>query len=163
MHTPLRHVAMLRSFPWVEAAMYFLQSLAGHVRINLSGADTRMSEHFLDGAEVSTVLQQVRGEAVSEHVRSNILFDAATFHPFFDMQPHGDTCKGSAAAREKNCARRTRFDQPGTCVPKIFFEHGDGRFAHWHNTFLVPLPYHIDESCLEVELFEAQRAKFREA
>jgi hypothetical protein len=33
-----------------------------NVRIDLRGSDVRMSEHFLDGTQVCTALQQVRGK-----------------------------------------------------------------------------------------------------
>ena len=33
-----------------------------HVRVNLRGADVRVTEHGLNRAQVGTVVQQVRGE-----------------------------------------------------------------------------------------------------
>src|SRR5688500_6855608 len=118
MRTRFRN-AMVHSFTRMEAAVQLLQSLAGHVGVNFSCADTGMAKHFLDGAKVSTILEQMRGEAVPEHVRGDVFFDSATFHPFFNMQPHGHARESSAAAREKNCAGRTRFDQLRTRVAKI--------------------------------------------
>ena len=39
------------------------------MRVNLRRADVRVAEQFLDHAQVRAVLEQMRGEAVPQHVR----------------------------------------------------------------------------------------------
>ena len=68
--------------------MNFAEAVAGDVGVDFGGGDAGVAEEFLDDAEVRAVLEQMRGEAVSEHVRGDVarnaghpvdaLFDAAT-------------------------------------------------------------------------------------
>ena len=46
--------------------------MPGDVRVNLRRADVRVPEQFLDHAQVRAALEQVRGEAVPQHVRSDV-------------------------------------------------------------------------------------------
>ena len=48
--------------------MRFLELLHGVVGVHLCGGEARMSQQFFHGIEVGPVVQQVRGEGVSEHV-----------------------------------------------------------------------------------------------
>jgi hypothetical protein len=47
-----------------------LQSFNGHVSVHLSGGKTFMSEQFLHGHDVRTIVEQMRGEGVTEDVRT---------------------------------------------------------------------------------------------
>ena len=70
--------------------MHLAQSLAGDVRINFRGADAGVAEEFLDHPQVRAVFQQVRGEAVSQHVRRNVARDAGAPDAVLDAQPERD-------------------------------------------------------------------------
>ena len=52
--------------------------------IDLGGPDTLMSQHFLDGPQVSPSLQQMGCERVPEGVRTDDLLDAGQFRLHFD-------------------------------------------------------------------------------
>lgn len=41
------------------------------VRVNLRGRDVGVTEHFLNGAQIGAVLQQMRGETMTQRVRRN--------------------------------------------------------------------------------------------
>lgn len=45
-----------------------LQTVIGHVSIDLRRADVAVPEHHLNRSQISAVFEQSRGEAVSQHV-----------------------------------------------------------------------------------------------
>ena len=49
--------------------MNLFQALLHHVGIDLCGRDIRMSQHGLHGTQIRTILEQVRCEGMSQHVR----------------------------------------------------------------------------------------------
>ena len=51
--------------------MDLAQSLPGYMSIDFCGADAGMAEQFLNDAQVGAILQQMRGKAVAQHVRSH--------------------------------------------------------------------------------------------
>ena len=46
-----------------------LQALLAHVGVALGGGDVAVTEEFLHGAQVRTVVEEVRGEGVAQCVR----------------------------------------------------------------------------------------------
>src|SRR5438067_1598675 len=51
------------------AAEDLVEVASRHLRVDLSGAQTSMTEQLLDGPEVRATLEQMGGERVPEHVR----------------------------------------------------------------------------------------------
>ena len=47
------------------------QLLGGDVRVDLSGAEARVAEELLHGAEVGPAVEQMRGGGVAQRVRSD--------------------------------------------------------------------------------------------
>ena len=126
--------------------MDLLEALARDVGVDFGGADARMAQHFLDDAEVGAVLEQVRREAVPEHVRSNVFIDATTFDALFDVQPKGHAGESGAATGEENSAGGAGFDELWARGAEVTFERGDGGFADRDDAFLVPLANDVDEA-----------------
>jgi len=58
------------------------------VGVDLSGGDVGVAEHFLDGAEVGTVVEEMGRKGVAEHVRGDILTDVGGSGAAFDDLPH---------------------------------------------------------------------------
>lgn len=85
--------------------MHLAQSLAGDVGVNFRGADAGVAEEFLDHAQVGAVLHQMRGEAVSQHVRRNVARDAGALNAVLDPQPERDGGEFSAAFVQENIPR----------------------------------------------------------
>ena len=85
--------------------MHIAQTISGDVRVNFRRADVRMPQQFLDHAQIRAVFQQMRREAVSQHVRRNVAFNARAFHTILDAFPKRDRRKRSSASREKNICR----------------------------------------------------------
>jgi|TARA_B100000929_G_scaffold225349_1_gene181678 hypothetical protein len=49
----------------MELIVHLSQPFTGNVGVNFSSADTRMTQQFLNNAQVSTVLKQMRGKAMA--------------------------------------------------------------------------------------------------
>ena len=81
----------------MELPVHITQSLAADVRVNLRRADAGVAKQFLDHAQIGAVLEQVRGEAVTEHVWRDVLTDARQSHAPLDPQPHRCVREGGAA------------------------------------------------------------------
>ncbi len=71
----------------VESPVDFAQAVAGDVGVDLRRADIRVAEQFLDDAQVSAMLEQVRGETVTQHVGRDVARNARALHASFDAQP----------------------------------------------------------------------------
>mgnify|MGYP003462921181 CR=1 FL=1 len=63
--------------PGVRLVIDVLELLAREVRVHLRGGDVGVAEHLLDGAEVATSGQQVRGERMAQRMRAHAVFEAA--------------------------------------------------------------------------------------
>lgn len=68
--------------------MNFFELFVRDVGVNLCSGDGAVAEHFLDGADVGAIDEQLGGVAVTEGVRGNFLYDAgpesAAAHEVFD-------------------------------------------------------------------------------
>src|SRR5437764_11632008 len=53
----------------VRAEVELAATAVADVRVELSGGEVGVAEHFLDAAEISSAFEQVRGERVPEQVR----------------------------------------------------------------------------------------------
>jgi len=146
----------------MKLAVHLAQTLAGDVRVDFGGADARVAEQFLDDAQVGAVVEQVRGEAVPEHVRGNVAGDAGAPGAAFDPQPEGHGRERRAARGQKHVGRRARPHQLGPADLQIAVERFDGFAADGHNAFLVALADDVDEPRVQVQLLEAQVAQLRQ-
>ncbi len=157
--TAVQDASRLMSASGVKFAVDFAQTITGDVGVNFGGADVGMAEEFLDDAEVGTVLQKVGGEAVAQHVGSDVAFDASMFHPMFDPQPECDRCERCAALGQEKGGGRFGGDKFWPTRIEVMLNGGDGFPAQWHNALFVPLPDHVDKSGVEMKLFETDGAQ----
>lgn len=74
----------------MELAVDLMEFFGGDVSVDFGGADIGVAEEFLDDAEVGAIFQKVGGEAVAEHVWSDVALDAAPESLLFDAQPKGN-------------------------------------------------------------------------
>ena len=81
------------------------QAVARDVRVNLRRADVRVAEQFLDDPQIRAVFQQVRREAVSQHVRRHVPRNPGAPDAIFDVQPQCHRREGRAALRDELPAR----------------------------------------------------------
>lgn len=92
------------------------------VSINLGGADVCVAEHFLDGAEVSAVMEEVGGEGVAEEVREDVLGDASDFGVALAELPEALGGEGFAAEAEEEVGGGARADEFGATCDEPFFD-----------------------------------------
>src|SRR5579872_558464 len=71
----------------MKAAMYLLQVLDGHMRIDLRGRNVGVTEDGLHRAQVGAVLYHVCGTAVSKLVRTDSLLRTGRANHFPDPLP----------------------------------------------------------------------------
>lgn len=63
------------------------QPVPGDMRVNLRRADIRVPQQFLDHPQIRAVLQQMRREAMTQHVRSDVARDTRAPNAILDPQP----------------------------------------------------------------------------
>ena len=61
----------------MELVVELAEALPGHVGVDLGGGDVGVAEHALYRPQVGAVLQQVRGEGVTQGVRGDRFADPA--------------------------------------------------------------------------------------
>jgi len=132
------------------------EAVAGDVGVNFGGADGGVAQEFLDDAQVGAMLEQVGGEAVPEHVGGDVPLHSRAAHAVFDALPQSHGRERFVVAGQKHGRRRFGGDQFGPAGGEVLLQRGHGNLTDGHHTFLVALAYDIDETGLEVELFEAQ-------
>ena len=71
----------------MEPVMRVLESLAVRVGVNLRGGDAGVAKHFLDDAQVPTILEEVGRETVTQRVRGEMLRNAGFAGVFLDQAP----------------------------------------------------------------------------
>src|SRR5689334_20618809 len=147
----------------METFVDLKQAAAGDVSINLGRANAGMTEQFLDDAQICTVLEQVRGETVPQHMRCYIALDASEPDATFDSLPQGRSREGGAPAREKDGRRRATGHQLGTTRLKIATQGGGGLPAQRDDSFLVALANNRDESHIQMQLFQSDLAQLGKA
>ena len=70
--------------------------------IDLRRANTGVAEQLLDDPQIGSVMQQVSGEAVAEHVWGDRTLDSASPDVLFNPQPERHRCKGGPTAGEED-------------------------------------------------------------
>ena len=75
----------------------FGQMLEIEMRINLSGADIGVAQHFLHCAQVAAGLQYMRGETVAQHMRMHIAADALAYGQLLDAILYSTPANSAAA------------------------------------------------------------------
>ena len=88
---------------WVALAMHGFQAAVFDVRVDLCGADTGVSQHLLERADVSAAGQQVRGKTVPQRMWADIPTACPTGITT-DQRPDGFPGNAATAARKKQPA-----------------------------------------------------------
>ena len=73
--------------PRMRLLIDVLEVLFHNVRIDLRGGNVRMAEHFLNGAQIRAVFQQVHGKGMAQRVRRDVLGDAGGLLIMLDDPP----------------------------------------------------------------------------
>src|SRR5260370_33671567 len=117
-----------------------LQPLLVDVSVNLSGRNICMPEHELNGREVGSALEQVRGKTVPQHVRRKSHTHARLPSVGREYLPPADAAQWRAAAIHEQLRTAGDFaEQLPTCVAEILFDDGERVLSSVNNSFLVAL------------------------
>jgi hypothetical protein len=84
---PASYVIRDSSGSRMKPPMYFPQSIARHMGVDLRGADVGVAEQFLNHPQICAVFEQVRGKTVPKHVRGDVALDAGPADPIFNAEP----------------------------------------------------------------------------
>jgi len=76
----------------MELSMDGFESLLIDVGVNLGRGNIGVAKHFLDNAQIGAVAKQVRGEAVPEQMRINVLLQAGVARNLFHDLPDTRSC-----------------------------------------------------------------------
>ena len=96
------------------------------------------------------MFQQVRREAVAQHVGSHIARDARAANALFDVQPQRDGGEGRAAFGEEHVCGGAGSDQFGTAGFKVTLQGGHRFASQRYHTLLVAFADDIDETSVEM-------------
>src|SRR2546425_5740269 len=85
----------------MKLPMHGAQVLAVHVGVELGGGEVGVAQHLLDRPQVSSALEQVRGEAVAQRMRRDTLGEPSLLCGAPDDRPRSDARQRRAAGIEK--------------------------------------------------------------
>src|SRR6202790_3088714 len=95
----------------------FLQALLDHMRVNLRRCNISVPQHELDGAQIGSPLQKMRGKAVTEFMRSQPSAQTQLDAVIMQDLPDGDSAESPADSRQEQdltvLRRRSRPDEFG--------------------------------------------------
>ena len=142
--------------PRMIATVLLLDELVVDVRVDLRGADVRVAEQFLQNPQVHSCFQTVRGKAVAECVRRNLLAQVhrVLLHDFpcphaahrFPVRIENDSV--ACGVRE-----RAAFLNPDA---QVFFRLA----AQRNEALLVPFAYGREPFVVEVDLRKLDPERF---
>lgn len=67
--------------------MHLFQAAACYVCVDLGGADTGMTEQFLNDPQIGPMLQKMCCKTVAQHVWCHVAADSCATYALFDPQP----------------------------------------------------------------------------
>ena len=123
----------------------------GQVGVDLRGADAGMPQQDLDDADVHAPLEQVRGKAVAERVRPELVRKAARVSRLVE----GKSC-GRVGQMSDDSATGEQPPRAAVGLPD-FAEHLQDRFGQGKSPFLVPLANQAEHHLFRVDRRDGQR------
>ena len=72
----------------MKLSMHNLEPLLVDMGINLCGRYIRVAEHLLDNSKIRSIAEQMRGEAVPQKMRINVLFQSGVLRVLLNDLPN---------------------------------------------------------------------------
>src|SRR6266478_9365750 len=97
-------------YPWIDCwpsrarvmrLVDFLQALLDHMRVNLRCRNISVPQHELNGAQIRSPFQQMRGKAVTEFMRSQASAQTQLDSVIVQDLPDRDTAEPAADSRQE--------------------------------------------------------------
>ena len=105
------------------------------------------------------MFEQVRGETVPQHVGSDIARHPGQTDAALDAQPQRDRGKRGAAPGEKYIRRRACVHARRPSALEVTLQRRHRRASDRHDAFLVSLADDVEETGVQVKLFQARVAQ----
>ncbi len=139
------------------------ETVHGHVRIQLGGRQTRMTEKLLDGAEICAAVEQMRRSAVPKGVRTACSGITERLQGFMDLQPDGPLVDPPASgAQEERGA--TLLGHPRRSSPSEPVVDGvGGRHTVGDGALLPALAQHHERAALRIEVIDVETHELTDA
>src|SRR6266478_10052845 len=129
------------SRPRVMRLVDFLQALLYRMRVNLRCRNISVPQHELDGAQIRSPLQEMRGKAVTEFMRSQPSAQTQLDAVIMQHLPDGDAAEPPTASRQEQDLmvqrRSPRPEEFGPRAGKVGLHRGDGLASDGNQAFLV--------------------------
>jgi hypothetical protein len=138
------------------------QSLLIDVCIDLGRRDIRVSEHFLNDAQVGPIPEQMRRKAVSQKVRVNALFESGPARMLFHDLPDPHRCQFGTALGEKNLAAATALQKFRSFGGQVRCQRFACFATHRHQPRFISLTSYAHDSLFEVEVLKTRVGQFRD-
>ena len=123
--------------------------------VDFGGEDALVAEHFLDGAQVGAVFDEVGGKGVAEGMRRYFLGNAGLHSVCLYHLEHRDTGERTAeTVQKKNVGTFTVCG--GFADFEIVAYSVACHVAERHEPLLVALPYHADKALIEPDVGNLQ-------
>lgn len=122
----------------------------GEVGIDLRGAYARMPQKYLNQANVHALFEQVRGKAVPERVRPELVIEAALVSRLVEGGPRGGVgqVRDDAATGEEPLSAAVKLPDRA--------KHIEDRFGQRKRPLLVSLADHAEDHLLRVDRRDGQ-------
>jgi hypothetical protein len=121
---------LTKELPKLQPSHRFNAALMRRVQIQGCGRNTRVTQHFLNGAEVGAAAKEIRRAAVSERMRADALFDSGERREALDPIAHGARREVASDAwavlAERPEKRRLRSRFPAVLALHIRSDEIDG-------------------------------------
>ena len=148
------------AFSRVELFVDLFEAGAVDVGVDLGCCDVGVAQHFLDDAEVGSAYEQVRCEAVAQHVGVDL--EAGGFSVVLHELPDADAFEGAACAREQQraLAAAVEFVEFGAAVGNVIVDCLLGGLAHGDEALFVAFAGDADDADGGMDVGQGDRADF---
>ncbi len=134
-----------------------------HVRVQLSGRQTRMTEEFLDHTKVRTTLQQMCRSRVPKPVRTHVGSPWNCSHGFVDHRTRLTLIEPAASNSEEQRSPGPIRTQRGSSVLQPAVQCRFCGQAVWHRPLLVPLAENTKQSSIGIDRLDVQPTQLADA
>src|ERR1700687_4417329 len=119
----------------------FLQALLDHVRVNLRRCNISVPQHELDGAQIGSTLQEMRGKAVTEFMRSQASAQTEPDAVIMQDLPDGNATEPASGSRQEqhmNVRRRnSKAEKSRPSAAQVCLHCRNGLASDGNQAFLV--------------------------
>src|SRR5690606_17227463 len=148
---------------WMELPMHGTKILAVYMSVDLRRGDVCVAEHLLNGPEVGAALQQMRGEAVSQRVRSDVSRDPCRCDVPLQDLPCTHPAQRRASRVQEEPALALAALQLRTCLTKVHRRRTQCAPANRYQPLLAALSENPEQALVHEDVGSAKPDPLRYA